>query len=93
MPRSRPWLAALSVVAFLFGLTTGPLLNDARAQDEPIELRVWDPFTEGSASPTIEAVYATFMEENPNITTRPPNVPTVASTSAAFPASASAPDK
>ncbi len=68
MPRTRPWLAALSVVAFLLSLTAGPLLNDARAQDEPIELRVWDPFTEGSASPTIEAVYAAFMEQNPNIT-------------------------
>jgi raffinose/stachyose/melibiose transport system substrate-binding protein len=68
MPRSRPWLAVLSVVAFLLSLTAGPLLNDARAQDEPIELRVWDPFTEGSASPTIEAVYAAFMEQNPNIT-------------------------
>lgn len=68
MPHSRPWLAALSVVAFLLSLTAGPLLNDARAQDEPIELRVWDPFTEGSASPTIEAVYAAFMEQNPNIT-------------------------
>jgi raffinose/stachyose/melibiose transport system substrate-binding protein len=68
MPRSRPWLAVLSVVTFLLSLTAGPLLNDARAQDEPIELRVWDPFTEGSASPTIEAVYAAFMEQNPNIT-------------------------
>ena len=68
MPRSLPWLAVLSVVAFLLSLTAGPLLNDARAQDEPIELRVWDPFTEGSASPTIEAVYAAFMEQNPNIT-------------------------
>ena len=61
MPRSRPWLAALSVIAILFGLTAGPLLGDARAQEEPVELRVWDQFTEGSASPTVEAVYAAFL--------------------------------
>ena len=68
MPRSRAWLAALSVMTLLFGLTAGPLLGDARAQDGPIELRVWDQFTEGSVSPTVEAVYAAFMEQNPNIT-------------------------
>ena len=44
------------------------VLSDAQAQDEPIELRVWDQFTEGSVSPTVEAVYAAFMEQNPNIT-------------------------
>ena len=27
MPRSRPWLAALSMLALLFGLTAGPLLE------------------------------------------------------------------
>src|SRR4051812_45934343 len=67
MPRSRPWLAALSVIAFLISLTAGPLLSNARAQ-EPVELRVWDQFTEGSASPTVDAVYAAFTEHNPNIT-------------------------
>ena len=67
MPRSRPWLAALSVIAFLISLTAGPLLSDVQAQ-EPVELRIWDQFTEGSVSPTVEAVYAAFMEQNPNIT-------------------------
>ena len=68
MPRLRPWIAALSVLAVLFGLTAGPLWSDARAQDEPIELRVWDQYTESSVSPTIDAVYAAFMEANPTIT-------------------------
>ena len=40
----------------------------ARAQETPIELRVWDQYTESSVSPTVEAVYAAFMEANPNIT-------------------------
>ena len=44
MPRSRPWLVALSAMAFLFSLTAGPLLGDARAQEQ-VELRVWDQFT------------------------------------------------
>ncbi len=70
MPRSRPWLAALSMLALLFGLTAGPLLHvsDARAQDEPVELRIWDQFTTPSATENAEAIYAAFMEKNPNIT-------------------------
>jgi raffinose/stachyose/melibiose transport system substrate-binding protein len=67
MPRSRPWLLALSVIALALSLTASPLLIHARAQEQ-IELRVWDQFTEGSASPTVDAVYAAFMEANPNIT-------------------------
>jgi raffinose/stachyose/melibiose transport system substrate-binding protein len=67
MPRSRPWLAALAVIALLVSLAAGPLLGHARAQ-EPVELRIWDQFTEGSASPTVEAIYVAFTEQNPNIT-------------------------
>ena len=67
MPRSRPWLAALSVIAFLTSLTAGPLLNDARAQ-EPVELRIWDASTDPVESANTDAIYAAFMEKNPNIT-------------------------
>ena len=67
MSRKHPWLLALTTLIVLFGITAGPLMGNARAQ-EPVELRVWDQFTEGSASPTVEAVYAAFMEANPNIT-------------------------
>ncbi len=66
MPRSRPWLLALSVIALLFGLTAGPLLSDARAQDK-VELRVWDQFTVPEESDVADAIYASFMEKNPNI--------------------------
>ena len=45
MPRSRPWIAALSAVALLFSLAIGPLLGTARAQEQ-VELRVWDQFTD-----------------------------------------------
>ncbi|MBW3632543.1 MAG: extracellular solute-binding protein [Chloroflexi bacterium] len=67
MPRSRPWLAALSVIAFLISLTAGPLLSDAQAQ-EPVELRVWDQFTNPTESENAEAIYAAFEEQNPNVT-------------------------
>src|SRR3954469_21248806 len=67
MPRSRSWLAALAAIAFLISLAAGPLLGTARAQDK-VELRVWDQFTEASVSPTVDAVYAAFTEQNPNIT-------------------------
>ena len=67
MPRSRPWLAALSVIAFLISLTAGPLLGDVQAQ-EPVELRVWDQFTDPTESDNADAIYAAFMEQNPNIT-------------------------
>src|SRR5215218_976585 len=67
MPRSRRWLAALSVIAFLISLTAGPLLSDAKAQDQ-VELRVWDQFTGPNETENADAIYAAFMEKNPNIT-------------------------
>ena len=67
MPRSRPWLAALSVIAFLISLTAGPLLSDVQAQ-EPVELRIWDQFTDPTESDNADAIYAAFTEQNPNIT-------------------------
>ena len=67
MPRSRPWIVALSAIALLFGLAAGPLLGDARAQDQ-VELRVWDQFTDPTESRNADAIYAAFTEQNPNIT-------------------------
>src|ERR671920_1180883 len=66
MPRSRPWIVALSALALLFSLAAGPLLGDARAQDQ-VELRVWDQFTTPVESENADAIYAAFMEQNPNI--------------------------
>jgi raffinose/stachyose/melibiose transport system substrate-binding protein len=56
------------MLTLLFGLTAGPLLSDARAQDEPVELRIWDQFTDPLHTANAEAIYAAFMEQNPNIT-------------------------
>ena len=67
MPRSRPWIFALSALALLFSLAAGPLLGDARAQDQ-VELRVWDQFTDPTESENADAIYAAFMEQNPNVT-------------------------
>jgi raffinose/stachyose/melibiose transport system substrate-binding protein len=67
MPRSRPWIFALSAIALLFSLAAGPLLGDARAQDQ-VELRVWDQFTDPIESDNADAIYAAFTEQNPNVT-------------------------
>src|SRR5215217_6514309 len=67
MPRSRPWIMALSALALLFSLAAGPLLGTARAQDQ-VELRVWDQFTGPNETENADAIYAAFMEKNPNIT-------------------------
>jgi raffinose/stachyose/melibiose transport system substrate-binding protein len=61
-------LAALSMLALLFSFTAGPLLGDVSAQDEPVELRIWDQFTDPAETENAEAIYAAFMEQNPNIT-------------------------
>src|SRR5215210_4732048 len=67
MPRSRPWIVALSAIALLFSLAAGPLLGDARAQDQ-VELRVWDQFTDPTTSAVADEIYAAFTEANPNVT-------------------------
>jgi raffinose/stachyose/melibiose transport system substrate-binding protein len=68
MSRKHPWLLALTTLVFLFGLTAGPLLYGVQAQDEQIELRAWDGATDPVESDNVDAIYAAFMEQNPNIT-------------------------
>jgi raffinose/stachyose/melibiose transport system substrate-binding protein len=63
----RPWMLGFATLIFLVGITVGPLLGNARAQ-EPVELRVWDQFTVAEESAVADALYAAFMEANPNIT-------------------------
>lgn len=63
----RPWVLSFVTLLFMIGLTVGPLLGNARAQ-EPVELRVWDQFTVPEESDVADAIYAGFMEANPNIT-------------------------
>jgi raffinose/stachyose/melibiose transport system substrate-binding protein len=67
MPRLRPSITLLTVLAVLFGLTAGPLLSDSRAQ-ETVDLRVWDQFTDPEEGAVADAIYAAFMEANPGIT-------------------------
>lgn len=67
MPRSRPLMLALSVLALFISVAAGPLLSDARAQ-EPVELRVWDQFVVPEESAVADGLYAAFMEANPNVT-------------------------
>jgi raffinose/stachyose/melibiose transport system substrate-binding protein len=60
-------MIALSMLALLVSLAAGPLLSDARAQ-EPVELRVWDQFTDPASSAIADGIYASFTEANPNVT-------------------------
>jgi raffinose/stachyose/melibiose transport system substrate-binding protein len=59
-------LMIVSTALLTLLLVLGPALPSARAQ-EPVTLQVWDQAT-GPEGETYEAIYAAFMEENPNIT-------------------------
>ena len=58
------YLPFLLLVA-LIGATVGAPSGTAQEQ---VELRVWDQFTEPTESDNADAIYAAFMEANPNIT-------------------------
>ncbi len=69
----RPSRAAVLAAIVVFSLMLGGALvpSVSRAQDgEPIELLVWDQFTEPAESEIVEQIYASFSEQNPNITIR-----------------------
>jgi len=61
--------ARAALVALLLALVALPQFGRA-AQDEPVELLVWDQFTEPEDSAFVDALYAGFTEANPNITIR-----------------------
>jgi raffinose/stachyose/melibiose transport system substrate-binding protein len=65
MVGSRRGALALALVGMLL-LTAVPRVG--RAQDQEIELRVWDQFTDEDQSAAVEEIYAAFEELNPNIT-------------------------
>ena len=52
------------LVAALLGFSAAPL---SRAAQEPVTLRVWDQFT-GPEGEAVDAVYAAFMAQNPDLT-------------------------
>ncbi len=65
MPKPRPSILSLALV-FLLCLAAAPQMG--AAQDETIELRVWDQFTAPSESEIVDEIYAAFTEQNPNVT-------------------------
>ncbi len=67
MSRARYAYLPLLLVLALVGMTIGPVRGAAQ---EPVELLVWDQFTDPTESATADAIYAAFSEVNPNVTVR-----------------------
>lgn len=67
MQRIRPVGMMVAAIALLCSLMGGPLLGQARAQEQ-VELRVWDQFTVPEESAVADAIYGAFQEANPNVT-------------------------
>jgi raffinose/stachyose/melibiose transport system substrate-binding protein len=65
MARSRRRFASLFFALMLIALGTTPALT--RAQDDKIELRIWDQFTDPAQSAAADAIYKAYEEANPNI--------------------------
>lgn len=65
-PNPRSLSTALVVLLLL---ATGPLFGAARAQ-EPVELLVWDQFTDATQTEVVDSIYQAFEEQNPNVTIR-----------------------
>jgi raffinose/stachyose/melibiose transport system substrate-binding protein len=68
MIRSRRRFLPFALIAMLVVLGFAP--QAGRAQDEQIELLVWDQFTGPTESEVVESIYAGFTEQHPNITIR-----------------------
>jgi len=66
MPQLRRW--SLSVITLCALIAFGSLGSIAQAQDEKIELRIWDQFTDEREANASESIYAAFTEANPNVT-------------------------
>ena len=66
MQRVRPVGMMVAAIALLCSLMVGPLLGQARAQEQ-VELRVWDQFVVPEESAVADEIYAAFQEANPNV--------------------------
>src|SRR5215216_4405307 len=66
MSRSRRWSLPILFMTLLLALGGTPSIS--RAQDEKVELRIWDQFTEETASNAADAIYKQFTDAHPNIT-------------------------
>ncbi len=65
MARSRRRFASLFFALMLIALGTTPALT--RAQDDKVELRIWDQFTDPAQSAAADAIYKAYEEAHPNI--------------------------
>ncbi len=66
MARSLRRFVPVLLVTLLLAAGLAPGLS--AAQDDNIELRIWDQFTDEAGNAAAEAIYAAFMEQNPNVT-------------------------
>lgn len=66
MARSKRRFASLLFVALLLALGLAPSIS--HAQDDEIELKVWDQFTDPAQSDAADAIYKAYEEAHPNIT-------------------------
>ena len=60
-------LLVMLAIILAGGLGGGAVVT---AQDEPVELLVWDQFTDPDQNDAAESIYADFTAQNPNITIR-----------------------
>jgi raffinose/stachyose/melibiose transport system substrate-binding protein len=65
MFRPRSTIVSTLLVVLLLVLAAGPQVGGA--QEEAIELRVWDQFT-GPKAEAVDAIYEGFTEQHPNVT-------------------------
>jgi raffinose/stachyose/melibiose transport system substrate-binding protein len=66
MSRSRRW--SLPILFLTLLLTLGGAPGLVRAQDQKIELRIWDQFTDPGASDAADAIYKAYTDAHPNVT-------------------------
>jgi len=65
---SRFRLSAVPVVLVAFLLALGSMPSISHAQDEKVELRIWDQFTDEAASNAADAIYKAYTDAHPNVT-------------------------
>jgi raffinose/stachyose/melibiose transport system substrate-binding protein len=65
MARSTRRLASLVFVALLLALGLGPGIS--QAQDDTVELRIWDQFTDPAQSDAADAIYKAYEDAHPNV--------------------------
>src|SRR3954447_23276006 len=66
MAGSHRRFVSLFFVALLLSLSLAPMRG--HAQDQKVELRIWDQFTDPAESDAADAIYAAFTDQHPNIT-------------------------